>query len=219
MKETSVEIVFTYSKNKEMSRVLETIRLLSWFRANKYPENFAKLPKGISESSSIKEIEDAVSNEYVEQDFQDIEKHVLNQWKNFEEGFEEIKKIEAIQLQNSYEVTLTRYGSGGSYDVTTSTIIINSKSTQRERIIGAIIHEIIHMTIQRLIEAYSISHWRKEALVDLLLERFFPMLHMRQSIPEDVSIVENTFQTLFPDIEGITRVIGKDTPEIELLRQ
>lgn len=75
-------------------------------------------------------------------------------------------------------------------------------------IVGAIIHEIIHMAIQHLIDAHGVSHWRKEALVDFLLERFFPTLHMRQRIPEDVSVVGEALQASWPDLEQVARAIG-----------
>lgn len=209
MNKSEVNLTFIYSKKGEVARVLETIQLLPWYRDHKYPDSFAKLPEGITATSSAEEIEEAVSAEYVEQDFRSVEEYVRSQWGDFQNGFEEMQAIKEIRLSNSYEVSLTRYGSGGSYNADTNSLIVNIRnSSQRERIAGAIVHEIIHMSIQHLIDAHSVSHWKKEALVDYLLAHFFPMLHMRQSIPEDVSVVESTFNSLFPDIEAIVKEVG-----------
>ncbi len=209
MNKSEVSLSFIYSKEREVARVLETIQWLPWYRDHKYPDNFAKLPQEITEMSSVEEIEKAVSIEYMEQDFRDIEEYVLSQWGGFQDGFEKMRAIKDLRLSDSYEVSLTRYGSGGSYNAARNSLIVNIRnSSQRERIAGTIVHEIVHMTIQYLIDAHSVSHWRKEALVDHLFAYFFPTLHMRQSIPEDVTIVDDSFKTMFPDLEEIVKTIS-----------
>jgi hypothetical protein len=209
MNKLEVNLTFIYSKKGEVARVLETIQLLPWYRAHKYRDDFAKLPQGISDASSAEDVEGAVAAEYIEQDFRDVEEYVRSQWGNFQNGFIGMRAIKDLRLSDSYEVNLTKYGSGGSYNAATNALIVNIRnSSQRERIAGAIVHEIIHMTIQHLIDTYAVSHWKKEALVDHLLAHFFPMLHMRQSIPEDVKIVDDSFNAMFPDLEKIAKTIG-----------
>jgi hypothetical protein len=205
-----ITLSISYSREKELSRVLETIKRLPWYREHGYSETFAKLPLGVNDSSPADEVSTAISNEYDPKLFTDTENSILNIWATVSNNFDELRKLSDIKLSNTYNVILTKYGSGGSYDTATGTIIINIGSAKRrERIHSVIVHEIVHMTIQHLIDKYSVSHWRKERLVDLLLEKYFSTSQISQKIAENVSAVDDAFTKLFPDIDAVARCIGK----------
>lgn len=205
----TVTLTISFSEDSELSRVRETIKRLPWYREHKYPETFAKLPFGVTEASTEGVIADAVSREYDPQLFRETEEYIQDKWSTVVDGFEDLRKMRGVELRDSYSVVLTKYGSGGSYNGAIGELIIRIGSQKRrEQIVGVITHEIVHMTIQHLIDTYEVSHWRKEKLVDLLVERYFPALQMSQNIPEDVSVVESTFNSLFPDIEAIVKEVG-----------
>ena len=205
----TVTLAISFSEDSELNRVEETIKRLPWYREHKYPETFAKLPLDVAETSTEDAIVAAVSKEYEPQSFKETEEYIQDKWSAVVDGFEELRKMRGIELRDSYSVVLTKYGSGGSYNGAIGELIIRIGSQKRrEQIVGVIVHEIVHMTIQHLIDMYEVSHWRKEKLVDMLVERYFPALEMSQNIPEDVSVVESTFNSLFPDIESIAKEVG-----------
>lgn len=80
-------------------------------------------------------------------------------------------------LQLRYEVLLTLYGPGGSYRSDTGRVIMLTRpdgSFRRPIPHGTVIHEIVHIGIQRrLVRRYRLSHWEKERLVDLICARLF----------------------------------------------
>ena len=204
-----ITLAISFSENSELNRVRETLKRLPWYREHKYPDTFAKLPLDVTESSAEAAIVASVSKEYDPQLFKETEEYVQGKWNVVVEGFEELRKMRGIELRDSYSVVLTKYGSGGSYNGAIGELIIRIGSQKRrEQIVGVIVHEIVHMTIQHLVDRYEVPHWRKEKLVDMLVERYFPALEMSQNIPEDVSIVESTFNSLFPDIGAIAKEIG-----------
>lgn len=206
-----VTLSISFSKESELNRVQETIKRLPWYREHKYSSSFARLPLGINESSSANEIATAISKEYDQQTFKEMETSILNQWESAADGFKKLQTVLGIKLRDNYKVILTKYGSGGSYDTATGTLFVNiSPPRNVERIRVTIIHEIVHMAIQYLVDKYKVLHWRKERLVDLLLKRCFPTLHADQKIKEDVSMVDATFNKLFPNIEDVARIIGHE---------
>jgi hypothetical protein len=76
-------------------------------------------------------------------------------------------------------------------------------------------HEIIHLTIQDLIEKYSIQHWVKERIVDLTYSRFFEGERGLQNSQEKMEEITTLFDSYFPDIEKIISEVGKISKYIE----
>lgn len=56
---------------------------------------------------------------------------------------------------------------------------------QRRPITSVIIHELIHLTIHPYIDVSKVSHWHKEAIVDLIFMRILPSISFEQSIKEE----------------------------------
>jgi hypothetical protein len=204
-----INLLISYSEEFEVERVSETIKRLPWYREHNYPDNFAKLPAGVTADTPVDGIACAVSVEYKRKDFDDVARFINDQWSTVVASFEELRQVPSIILRDSYTVLLTKYGSGGSYDAKMGVLIINiSSEEKREKIVGVIVHEIIHTTIQHFIDTYQVRHWRKERLVDLLVDHFFTGLKKAQVIKEDVSMVDRAFEDLFPDLEAVAKVVG-----------
>jgi hypothetical protein len=204
-----IKLLISYSEELEVERVSETVKRLPWYREQNYPENFAKLPGGVTVDTTVDVIARAVSAEYKRKDFDDAAKFINGQWIKVAASFEELRQVPPVILRDSYTVLLTKYGSGGSYDSERGVLIINvSSQEKKEKIVGVIVHEIVHTTIQHLINTYQVRHWRKERLVDLLVDHFFSGLKKAQVIKEDVSMVDRAFRNKFPDIEAVAKAIG-----------
>ena len=107
---------------------------------------------------------------------------------------------------------LTRYGTGGSYGALDGTVIANIEHRTKEEVMSTIVHEIIHIGIEHLIQEYlddknnQKHHWYKERLVDLIGEMYFPGLRKTQNLNKIIiKNVDEVFNTFFPDMETIVQ--------------
>ncbi|MCX6787251.1 MAG: hypothetical protein NTY93_01860 [Candidatus Kaiserbacteria bacterium] len=204
----TVKLTILYSVEQEIERVRDTIMKFSWFAEQGYTIERLKLPGGITKDSSDEDIIRAVNEEYSETDYAECATKLQEEWRFVSEEFEKMRNEPAFHLKDEYTVVLTKYGMGGSYDADSSKVIVNITSQLQGGVEGTVAHEIIHMTVQYLIDQYHVRHWRKERWVDLLMERYFPELEKMQNIKEDVSMVDQAFEKFFPDMEAIAKSIG-----------
>ena len=81
-------------------------------------------------------------------------------------------KVRGFKLFPKYEVRLTAYGPGGSYDYNKGNIIMKTKLNGKfKRRIPAhtIVHEITHIGIENsIVKKFELAHIEKEALVDAI---------------------------------------------------
>lgn len=204
-----IESVIIFDQDKEIKRVASTIEKLPWYREQGYEEFNFLLPKQIDEQSSIEKIRNAISSEFFEKRYKDFASYIEEQWLVIADGLEKLKEIPFFHLFEKYTIILTRYGGGGSYDSKNGEIIVNIESRPKDKIMGTITHEIIHIGIQHLINKYNVKHWYKERLVDLIGARYFPDIRQMQNIKEDINIVDTAFNELFPDIEAFACQMGE----------
>ena len=204
-KESAIELNVIYGIEQEIERVRNTLERLPWYKQQGYRVG---LPQNISEQSSPEEIANGISSEYSEIEYEDFTQWIKGQWPQIPSGFEELKKIPSFHLRDVYTVFLTKYGVGGSYDAQSGKVIVNIETRGKEKMIGTIVHEIIHTGIEHLIVSCDVQHWHKERLVDLIGKKYFPGLKPLQNIKEDTAIVDDAFRKHFPDIEAIAREIG-----------
>jgi hypothetical protein len=81
-------------------------------------------------------------------------------------------------IPREYVVRLTLYGTGGSYNPRTGTITMltgkDGAFKRGENALETILHEAVHIGIEeRIVTRYGLSHWTKERIVDLCMDRFF----------------------------------------------
>lgn len=101
--------------------------------------------------------------------------------KNIELVEKAIKKMEKwknwkFKLFPTYQVKLTAYGPGGSYDFNHGNIIMKTKeSGEFGRVpYHTIIHEIIHIGIEEsVVKKFELTHVEKEGLVDSICANYF----------------------------------------------
>lgn len=200
-----VKLNISYSIEQEIWRVQNTLKKLSWYLEQGYRPH---LPGGITINSSDADVIKAVHSEYVEADYVENAKRLQKEWMTLPKGFERMRSEPSFHLGNEYSIVLTKYGVGGSYNPDMNQVIIKINTATQISRVGTVVHEIVHMTIQYLIDQYHVRHWRKERLVDLLLEHYFPGLKKMQNITEDVSIVDQAFGKFFPNMETMVKAIG-----------
>ncbi len=103
----------------------------------------------------------------VKKDIKIVEKAIkkMQKWKNWK-----------FKLFPKYEIKLTAYGPGGSYDFNRGAVIMKTKeSGEFGRIpYHVIIHEIIHIGIEEsIIKKFELTHLEKEGLVDSICSNYF----------------------------------------------
>jgi len=84
-------------------------------------------------------------------------------------------------VHDPYRVRLTLYGPGGSYDPTSGAVTLKTTpqgTFRRPNPSHTIVHEMVHMGVQHLVDRFELTHWEKERLVDL-----FCLLLLAEALP------------------------------------
>lgn len=208
MEISPVRLNISYSVEQEIEYVTRIVKRIPWYLEQGYQLDKIKLPKGVTRDSSDEDVAQALHAEYSDTDYTACAERLQEEWEVYLPGFEQIRQEPSFHLEGEYNVVLTKYGMGGSYNTKTNSVIVRANTLIQGGTIGVIAHEIVHMTIQHLIDQYNVRHWRKERLVDLTIERYFPGLKQIQVEREDVSVVDQAFEKYFPDMEAVARAVG-----------
>ena len=169
--------------NEETNMVWFVLKEYAWFKNNNYKVILPKHPKikelidislknnGLAQKykSAVKEI---VKLDYNKEDYQnylDFLESSKNEIDNLLQPIFEFKKW-GFKIHKIYNVILTRYGPGGSYDADKGKIILCT-SMKKELLVNATIHEIIHIGIEHFVNKFNLSHSEKERIVDILCSK------------------------------------------------
>ena len=174
-----------------------TISKLKWYEENGYKVD---IPLGLGQSSSEADVAEKTTSQYLEGEYERVAALLHTMWQDFSPRLEKVKDEGVLALSGHYIVRLTNYGTNGSYFPEKNLIILKFRNKTPEQLLGTIVHEITHISIHPLIEQFNVSHWRKERLVDLIVEHYFPGLKPPQKIREDVQIVDDSFRENFPNL-------------------
>lgn len=103
----------------------------------------------------------------INKDIETVEKTIkrMEEWKDWK-----------FKIFPKYEVILTAYGPGGSYDFNKGKIIIRTnKNGDFCRIpYHTIIHEIVHIGIEEsIVKKFGLTHAEKESLIDSICTNYF----------------------------------------------
>jgi len=201
-----INLDIKHSLESEISRVQNTIDRIDWFKEKRYK---IRLPETLSLEDadfSYEKIKQAIEHEYDKENYGKEEKYILDTLPKIKKVLGDYFTSSSLEPQSVYEINLTRYGVGGSYSIPNK-IIVNIQVRKEMNLVQTIVHEIIHLSIEELIQKYNIDHWNKERLVDLLLERVGPEINTMQNISVDTSSVDEAFEKEYPNIEGIIQNI------------
>jgi hypothetical protein len=203
--EPRFEIVF--GLEQEIQRLSHTIGRIPWYKEHGYFEYLA-IPKEISESSSIEDISSYISTEFNEELYKEYFDFVSSKLPDIENKLEVLKNLGSFIVKDHYTIKFTKYGTGGSYESSNSIIIVNIEKRSREKIMGVILHEIIHIGIEDLIQKYQVKQSQKERIVDMITEKCFPGLIEAQKRFKDTSI-DKIVDDDFPDMKAVIEKISK----------
>ncbi len=207
-----IKLLIEYSKEFELERIESTINRLDWYLSNKYSLSSLSFPKNI-DVDNLKEIKkeelvEAVGEEYDESKFVTTAESIVQMYEKYEVKLEDFIKSIGLSVIPEVKVSLTNYGIGGSYHLPNE-IIVNINRFFSIGLIRNILHEIIHLHIQTLIDQYKISQWNKETIVNLLFEKAFPEIYKEPNIPMDTTKIRKIFEENFPNIKKVISLISE----------
>lgn len=210
-----IKLSFDYSKGFELKRVENTIKRLDWYLSNKYSLSWLSFPKNLDldldklKSLSREEIVKAVNEEFNEIRFVSEVESVKQMFGKYEIKLEEFIIGLGLSPIPEIKIYLTKYGIGGSYHLPNE-VIVNIDGFFSIELVRNILHEIIHLHIESLIQKYQIGQWQKETIVNLLFERVFPDIFKKPNIPIETKEIEEIFVNNYPDIEKIISKISTE---------
>lgn len=206
-----IEMIFYCSVESEISRVKNTLKTLNWYKETGYNIEFIGLPKSIKDKvEKGEEITDDDIAEAVKEEFdadENAEKiaSIEQWWDEIKERFFENLRTLGLPVQEKYLVSVTKYGSGGSYWLPNSVKL----NVRRKKGSLTLPHEIVHLTIEHLIKEYGIDHWTKERIVDLIMNKFFPENPKLQRDPPNAGQISEIFNANFPDIDKVIKAVSE----------
>jgi hypothetical protein len=204
-----------YNKEFDIKRVINVIKKIDWFVENKYEYKDFFLPKILDveklKNYSDKEIEDAVIAEYDEEIYKKNETFLINNWGEISQEIKSSFSKSSLFTQDEYIIYFTKYGTCGSYNLP-NTIIINLNRRWQVGMLRTIIHEIIHLAIEKDILEYKIGQAQKERIVDLFFVKNFPRRAYMQNNYNSINTekIDQAFDDNFPNMK---KVIEKSLEE------
>lgn len=206
MKIAKLKII--YSEEFDIQRIKKTLSQIDWFIENKYNYKNFQFPKSFDKEKlktySEEDIKNAVRVEYSESLYKEYEKILTNNWAKVFEELERAFLKSNLPCQDEYTIYLTKYGTGGSYNLP-NIVVINIISSSRERALQVIIHEIVHLAIEEQVIKCKINQAQKERLVDLFFIKNFPRRVFTQNVYAlvDIERVDQIFDDNFPNMKAI----------------
>ena len=204
----------------ETERVFEAIQELDWFETHGYKINLPKKLKSLKDSSVLPDkeaVKNIVTSEYKKDEYKKIKIKIEKKWTEISEDLCAGLRRAGFMPSKLYFLTLTKYGTGGSYHWPDK-ITLNFRKKSVRELMPIIAHEIIHLLVQSMIEKYQIQHWQKEHVVDLILARVSPSNGIMQELPIKTKEIDKIFNEFFPDIDMVLRGVGgvqKKLPEVK----
>ncbi|MBU1558045.1 hypothetical protein KKC45_03725, partial [Patescibacteria group bacterium] len=206
-----INLNINYSLDYEKKRIKYTLDKADWFIKNGYSK-WIKLPEGkkldeieINEATE-KYLIDKVDEEYNKDDYASTKDIINKQWFKFTPKLEKYFDETSLNKENVYNIQLTKYGVGGSYNLPNN-VILNFKNKSELSLFKIPVHEIIHLSIQPFIDEYDVDHWIKERIVDSILEKIAPELNTMQKVPIETKNIDESFEKHYPNIEEVIKNI------------
>lgn len=200
----SLHVVF--SADFEIARVNEAIAKYAWYKEHRYP---VTLPAGLDAEAppDEKTLRDLMHADFAENVYIEQKQYLLDHWHEVKIISADDQKKAMPYIAPEYMVRLTRYGVGGSYRYP-NTIILNIHYRKNDGALKTVFHEMIHLTIQPLIEKYNLGHWEKERIVELLSMKLDPYHARIQKIPIATEHIDVVFEERYPDIESVIAILS-----------
>lgn len=214
--EKQKELIFECSVEAEARRIQNTLGKKDWFEKQGYPWKKFNYPKGINvskiESGEItyteEDLKKLVESEFDEESYTKVINSLEEGWDNISDTFKAKMSECSLVVPKNYKIVISKYGTGGSY-WGPNIIYINITNRSEKSLLGLVVHEGIHLSIEDMIIKHGLSQWQKERIVDLTVEAFFPGLKEMQRTKIDTKEIDEIYKNNHPDIETIIKKVGE----------
>jgi hypothetical protein len=207
-----IPIKFQFDVESEINRVKNTLDTLDWLTQNNY--RFL-LPNDIKDTKDIdaEKVRESVKSEFNLQIYQTAEAAILKSWKGNNNLIKNInEKMEGSYKLDEINIILTRYGTQGSYKIPNS-IVINISNIPPEFLIKTVIHESFHLMIEPLVKEYSIEHFVKERMVNLIMDLEYKSRFKMNISPDWALATDAVFKNYYPNLILIMKEVAKIIPK------
>ncbi|MFA4833402.1 MAG: hypothetical protein WC619_00965 [Patescibacteria group bacterium] len=192
-------IVRAQTADEEFNYLIKVLGKMSFYNEHGYkipiPDHpfFLKISNNLDllKSLDMEEARDIFKREVYDLDyFKNGLKTVIKGISLAEKAIKRMEKWKSwgFKLFPKYEIRLTAYGPGGSYDFDAGDIIIKTKKDgifKRRNPIHTIVHEIVHIGIEEcIIKKFKLTHIEKEGLVDAICANYFKDILIDYAIQE-----------------------------------
>lgn len=199
-----MKIFIKFSTKTELERLKYTINRKDWYLENGYTENYISLPANSTfnnlKNKSDAELLDIIKTDYDENRYLET-KNFLNI--NLEKYLTKLESVlSKTSLPQIKEVTiyLTHYGVGGSYNMPNK-IFLNINKHHNIGAIKSVIHELIHLYIENIVNEHSLDQKTKELLVEIIISKIFSDL-----LP-NLKSIENKDLVLFDQYPRLKEIV------------
>ena len=209
----AILIKFQFNIESEVRRVERTLGISEWLTKNNYK---FLLPNSIKNFKDVKieTIRRSVEDEYDLKIYQTAESAILKSWEKYSGSMKKInQKMDGSYMLDEITVVLTRYGTQGSY-VSPNSAVINISNIPPESLIRTVIHESLHLMIEHLIKKYSVEHWVKERIVNLIMDLEYKSRFKIYSVPDWALATDTIFKEYYPDLSLLMGKASKISPKI-----
>ena len=159
------ELKIIYTKNNELGRLDFTLSKLDYYKSQDIK---VSLPTDFEVTTSLDRLRVIVDSEYPNNKALKAKDEISKSWVlhrgeiSVYLGSMPFRKIGLINLQ------LTQYGTAGSYNAKTNTIIINTNFGVD--LLSILVHELTHIVVEaRIVKKFNLEHQQKENLVKWLI--------------------------------------------------
>jgi hypothetical protein len=194
-----------YSKDAEIERVKYVYEELDWYREHGYDVH---LPGGIKLGDcgtvpKLIELLHTLDVEFSLEKYEATKALILESWDYVVAHWphEEMGKATLV-FEPSYDVHLTRYGTGGSYNLPNE-IVLNIESDDMGSFGRILFHEMIHLCLEPLVQKHETPHWYKERIVDLTFKKLMPEIAFEQNLPKEALAVDEHFARHYGDFDAL----------------
>lgn len=158
-----MRLTINYGVEREVDRVFYTLHKYEWYQHQGYK---VFLPEGVTIDSTREEVRRKIEELYLFEEYEAKGKELVIDFEKYAEPFSQaLKTLFSRNVPEAIELILTKYGVGGSYRFP-KTVLFNLQYTVG---VENLFHEVMHLCIEPYIKKYSIGHWEKERIVDLIL--------------------------------------------------
>lgn len=204
-----MKLKIEYSVRGEIKRVRSAIKEVAWYNKNGYK---ITLPRGLRQENlggrklSKEQIDIFVAAEFKDGGYRRIGANVVKQWLSVNGKIKQRLQKLGLRVQPEYILILTKYGVGGSYNEP-NYIVVNVHGKSAKSIIATVVHEVIHLAIEKFIKKYKIKHWYKERIVDLIASYTRLSSGQMQKAPLTTAVerIDCVFAKYYPDVKKIIR--------------